>query len=196
MFQLDKLFGVSKEKLLAQMGSGDNKSALEAVKKLQDKNHFRDGTLRGINLAGANLQKVLLARADMEGAVLQGANLRESYFGATNLRGANLEKADLGGANMREVILIGANLSCANMCNTHLASARLQEATLSGVNLCEANLWGANLQGATLDGAEFSSETVLPDGTRWTPDTDISRFTDQEHPNFWRSATRYSHAHK
>jgi hypothetical protein len=31
-------------------------------------------------------------------------------------------------------------------------------------------------------------ETVtLPDGTNWTSDTDMMRFTDPAHPQFWRS---------
>jgi DNA-binding NtrC family response regulator len=38
------------------------------------------------------------------------------------------------------------------------------------------SLGGANLQMAS-----------LPDGTNWTPDTGMARFTDPEHPEFWRS---------
>jgi hypothetical protein len=37
---------------------------------------------------------------------------------------------------------------------------------------------------------------VLPDGTRWTPDTDMERFTDPQHPAFWRSDNRHSPAHR
>ena len=40
---------------------------------------------------------------------------------------------------------------------------------------------------ANLTGADFAEDTRLPDGTHWTPDTDITRFTDPDHPRFWRS---------
>ena len=71
-----------------------------------------------------------------------------------------------------------------------------------------ANLWRANLRHAQLDDTTFSTKIVLPDAepildddgnwTRdddgndiytlesyWTPDTDMSRYTDSEHPDFW-----------
>jgi hypothetical protein len=54
-------------------------------------------------------------------------------------------------------------------------------------NLQGANLSYANLQGAVLEDAELNETTILPDGTQWTPDTDLKRFTDPKHPNFWRS---------
>ena len=72
----------------------------------------------------------------------------------------------------------------------------LQEADLRGANLQEANLWGANLQGADLGGATFDENTMLPDGTKWTPGTDMGRFTDREHPDFWRSDDPASPAYR
>lgn len=42
----------------------------------------------------------------------------------------------------------------------------------------------ANLQGANLLAAWFDEDTVLPDGTKWVPDTDMERFTDPDHPDF------------
>jgi hypothetical protein len=56
----------------------------------------------------------------------------------------------------------------------------------------------ANLLNANLTDAKFDETTVLPDAVweyvtqtdinitgYWTPDTDMSRFTDPEHPDFW-----------
>lgn len=31
----------------------------------------------------------------------------------------------------------------------------------------------------------FDEATILPDGTKWTPRTDMRRFTDPNHPKFW-----------
>jgi hypothetical protein len=47
-----------------------------------------------------------------------------------------------------------------------------------------------------LDGAAFSEETTLPDGTRWTPEADLARFTDPAHPHFWRSNNPHSPAYR
>lgn len=55
-------------------------------------------------------------------------------------------------------------------------------ASLQGTVLAQANL-----QNATLDSSEFNEETLLPDDLYWTPDTDMRRFTDPTHPDFWRS---------
>ena len=103
----------------------------------------------------------------------------------------NLQEADLRGANLQEAILWLANLQEAN-----LRVASLQEANLRVANLQEANLWGANLQGADLGGATFDENTMLPDGTKWTPGTDMGRFTDREHPDFWRSDDPKSPAYR
>ena len=46
---------------------------------------------------------------------------------------------------------------------------------------------GADLAGAQLDSATYDEKTVLPDGTFWTAGTDMTRFTDPDHPAFWRS---------
>jgi uncharacterized protein YjbI with pentapeptide repeats len=81
-------------------------------------------------------------------------------LGFTDLQGAKLWYAYLKGA-----LLIGANL---------------QE-----VQFRLANLQGADLERANLHLARFAESTILPDGTNWTPDTDMARFTDPGHPDFW-----------
>ncbi|ECE7439403.1 pentapeptide repeat-containing protein [Salmonella enterica] len=75
------------------------------------------------------------SRADLRGANLCGANLRDADLRGANLCGANLRGADLRGAN-----LCGANLRGANLC---------------GANLCGANLRGADLRGADLPDLTF-----------------------------------------
>jgi uncharacterized protein YjbI with pentapeptide repeats len=82
------------------------------------------------------------SRADLWGANLRGANLREANLWGANLRGANLWGADLRGADLR-----GANL---------------WEADLRGANLRGAKLWGADLRGANLWGADLR-EAILCD---------------------------------
>ena len=73
---------------------------------------------------------------------------RADLYGA-NLRGADLRDADLYGANLR-----GANLRGANLYGANLRGANLRGANLYGANLRGADLYGANLRGADLYGAK------------------------------------------
>jgi uncharacterized protein YjbI with pentapeptide repeats len=74
----------------------------------------------------------------------------------------------------------------ANLGEVNLGGANLQGASLFGAFLGGANLRRADLRGAVLKRANLDEFTILPDGTKWTPDTDMARFTDPDHPDFWR----------
>lgn len=99
-----------------------------------------------------------------------------------NLSAADLIKADLRVSNLEGAYLVGAYLIKADLGFTNLARACLEDADLAG-----ACLEGANLMGARLGSTQFSEETTLPDGAKWTPDTDMTRFIDRDHPDFWRA---------
>jgi len=153
-----------KKDLIARMGSQVHDVAIEAVDELRRRGWLTDGSLQGKFLPSANL-----LGADLMGANLQGADLRY----------ANLQRADLSGANLEGAILVRADL---------------QGATLLIANLQGADLWDAKLQGANLVRATFDHRTTVPDRTNWTPTTDMARFTDPTHPDFWRSSSRRSPA--
>jgi uncharacterized protein YjbI with pentapeptide repeats len=112
-------------------------------------------TLEGATMTGANLSGADLSRADLAGAALLG----------TNLGGANLSKAVLRRADLRYAVLIEADLRGADLRYANLQWVDLQYADLRGARLDHAHLHRAHLNGAT-----------LPDGTRWRPDTDMTRF--------------------
>ena len=142
--------------------------------------------LHGADLRGADLSMASLDGTNLGLANLQGANLVDS-----NLSGANLSIADLGDANLNGVILSGAHLHGTNLSEATLSGAILLGVALSDAHLAEADLreaylGGANLSGANLSGAKLNRRTTLPDGTQWTPDTDLARFTDPDHPDFWQ----------
>ena len=144
----------------------------------------------GDDLVGANLADAQLIGADLLGANLQGADLHGAQLIQANLYHANLQGADLIGANLQEAHLYGASLQGANLRAAHLQEADLRGANLQGANLYwthlqEASLYGANLQEANLIEAIFAANIILPDVTFWTPDTDMARFTDPAHPDFW-----------
>jgi hypothetical protein len=155
-----------KRRLIRLMGSQTNEEAVRAVEELSALDWPFDGSLQGADLYQANLE-----RADLSMVYLREANL--SY--------ANLQQADLSFTTLQEADVRYANL---------------RGATLRSVNLKEAKLSGANLQDAILDEAIFDTNTALPDGSKWTLDTDLTRFIDPNHPNFWRSDNPRSPAYR
>jgi hypothetical protein len=88
--------------------------------------------------------------ANLSGADLSGANLRDANLRVANLRGADLSGANLRGANLRVADLSGADLRGANLRGANLSGADLRVANLSGANLHSANLSGADLRVANL----------------------------------------------
>lgn len=108
--------------------------------------------LKGIDLdkallAGANLQGIDLTKAEMQGAILKGANLTGAL-----LAESKMAKTDLEGA-----ILTGAFLWSADLANAKLINANLQEADLRDTDLTEASLQGANFKGA-----KYNNSTKFP----------------------------------
>lgn len=143
-----------KGRLMRQMRIRDNALALQAVEELRAKGWLADGSLDGATLMNANLLKVRLSDAQMRQVDLHGAILR----------GARLERVNFSGAN--------------------LWGADLQDAGLKNVNLEGADLFQANLRGVKMIRVEFDEKTRLPDGTRWSPTTDLTRFTDEDAPSY------------
>ena len=177
------------QQLIDDAASNVNDVAKNAVYQLRRKGWLReeDGLLKGADLSMANLQGADLTSANVQGAVLAGATLQEADLSMANLQGAYLWGANLQGAN-----LVGANLQGAKLLDTKLQGAKLSRANLQGADLNVARLQGADLnmarlQGANLHRAMFDEQTILPDWNQWTAETDMKRFTDPEHPEFWRS---------
>jgi uncharacterized protein YjbI with pentapeptide repeats len=213
-----------KQRLIVQLRSTDNATALTTLEQLKEKGWAFDGTLNGANLRQANLQDAKLWFADLQGAKLLEANLQGANLWRANLQGsdlrvanlqgaklleANLQGADLTGTNLQGADLTGTNLQGADLKGTNLQGADLLEANLEGadltgtnlqgavlynVNLQSADLYNVNLQGADLRGVIFDEKIVLPDAQEnyhlydkyWTPETDMRRYTDPNHPDFWQ----------
>ena len=185
--------------------------AITATEQLRASGALYDGSLRGIdislaNLEGANLEKADLQDSNLElvyfvDSILAGANLsnvwaRGSNFSGANLMDANIESARLiygrfQGTRLNNVNAIGTGFLNSDLSNADFSGADLRNAVFLSANLDGANLTNAYLLDAELDfslGANrttLDETTILPDGTYWTPDTDMERFTNANHPNFW-----------
>jgi uncharacterized protein YjbI with pentapeptide repeats len=180
-----------KADLIAQMGSGVKDVAIAAAEELRRRGWLTDGSLQGANLHEAELPEANLSEADLQRAHLEGANLNEADLQGAHLEGAFLREAKLREASLFRASLQRAHLEGANLSEADLRDADLRDADLRGAKLIWANLRGANLGEAELEGAylgeaKCNDNTILPDGTKWTPDTDMARFTDSDHPDFWQ----------
>ena len=165
--------------LIAQMGSQVLGDAIRAVEELRRHGWLHNGSLQGANLEKANLEGADLVGANLQEALLRGVNLQGANLQMANLRGASLDQANLQGIDLSRANLERANLIWANLQRADLVGANLQGAFLVMTDLQGAGLLGTNLQGATLN------EAILPDGRKWIPGTDITRFTNPAHPDFW-----------
>ncbi|MBN1287283.1 MAG: pentapeptide repeat-containing protein [Anaerolineae bacterium] len=131
-------------------------------------------------LAYVMLDRIDLANVDLRHADLSNANLRGATLHHAHLRWANLQEAYL-----READLSRADLNKAPLQNADLSQANLEEASLSKTHLEGTKLQDANLKRAKrLDEASFNTDTTLPDGSKWSEDTNMGRFTDPNHPDF------------
>ena len=98
-----------------------------------------------------------------------------------------LVKAKLRLMNLDHAYLIKANLAYANLDRSNLREANLAGANLAKVNLCRADLTDANLTLVNLFETSLNG-TILPDGTEWVYGTDMQRFTNPDHADYWDMA--------
>lgn len=153
-----------RENLVLQVSSPVNMFAIEAIRILENKGWHRDGTLWRRNLHNANLKDAYLREFDFRDSILDRADLSNTDLAATNFCRSGLRSVNFKGAHMAGTALLGADLS------------------------------HANLEGVMLGEVYWDNKTILPDGTFWTEDTDMARFYDPSHPNFWHSPSSISPA--
>ncbi|GAB1421457.1 hypothetical protein MASR2M15_16220 [Anaerolineales bacterium] len=170
-----------KKRLTIQLSSPNNAFAKEASRNFRAKGWLKDGSLSGVSLRGANLQREYLSGANLKASDMVGANLQDA-----DLRGANLQNATLNDAMLEDAYLTYTNLQEADLSGANLHNAYLTGANLKNANLSGANLTNASLKRATLDGCRFSTSTILPDGSQWSEDRDLGQFTM---PQEWQKPT-------
>ena len=141
------------------------KQGVEVWDKWRDKNDkikpdLRNAYLYGANLSGANLSKADLREANLNGTNLSNANLREADLSGANLNYADFRGADLSKAHIGHADLDSANLSSANLSGARLYGVNLIKADLKGANLRNAEMPNSFLKEANLIGADFREATL------------------------------------
>lgn len=175
------------------------------------KAHLEGADLRHAHLEGADLREAHLEGANLSDTHLERAVLSKAHLEDATLRNAHLEYGDLSLLHLERADLLYAHLERANMSFAYLVGTDMRKVYLIGATLCDAylnraDLREAALRDAQLDNAEFDEKTVLPDAKvkrddsgnpvkdadghdvydkYWTPDTDMSRYTNPDHPDFW-----------
>ncbi|MEO1287332.1 MAG: pentapeptide repeat-containing protein [Chloroflexota bacterium] len=191
-----------KKRLIREAGSRSNELAIGAVEWLRAEDWLvgENSLLRGAHLWSALLDNANLSDANLEESYLRDASLRGVDLRGANIREANLRQVNLSGAQMGDADLQAVNLHNSNLTNAVLLRANLRNARLTYVDFSGANLKDAILEGADLSNAIFDERTVMPDAQRtgrdadgnliftvyWTPDIDMTRYTDSSHPDFWQ----------
>ena len=160
-----------------------------------------DSVLQNANLVDAKPVKADLRWANLSGAIFLGADFSDSDF-----QQANLDNTVLCSAKVTHACFWKASLR-----NADLEGSTLTEADLDGVDLSGANLKNAKIEPlftntfqhvpeAKLEDngfMEIVDKITLPDSNQVisVTDAEISRFTNPDHPNFWRSCNPQSPAH-
>ena len=103
-----------------------------------------------------NLQGAWLNGADLRSAQLQCAKLNNTHLQGAHLENAQLQGATLNKAKLQFAWLSNASLHGADLCNASLQLAQLEGAQLQGAFLIGANFQAANLSEAKLQGSILS----------------------------------------
>lgn len=186
------------ERMIREASSQANPIALQAINELR---HFgllegENGLLKDKFLAQANLENAYLANANLIKVGLWYAKLTKANFYMANLKESVLWRAELGSAilswaNLEKAILVGADLRGANLKGANLQGVRFWGFTQKGKNLDFPENFSEQMAKQSIDEdskghfAHFDSKTVLPDGTHWSSETDMRRFTWSEHRYFY-----------
>lgn len=198
-------------RLIQEARSQSNETAKAAVDWMNAEGWLkRDGQvtlLRGANLTNAKLGDADLRQADLQHTDFWRASLQHAHLRYANLQYANLNDATLRDAHLRYANLHHATMNNASLQHAYCEYTNFHHASLTKANMKAATLYRANLRDAKLDEAQFDEKTILPDAERiqnesgellkdetgdylydkhWTPQTDMRRYTDPEHPDFWQ----------
>lgn len=122
--------------------------------------NFKYACLSRCNLSGANLSYCCLERADLSYANLEGAQLLGVKALCANMEGANLKGCNMEDPTGCRAVMEGVNLKGANLEGSNMAGVNLRVATLKNANLQNCDLRAAVLAGADLECCDLSGSDL------------------------------------
>ncbi len=125
---------------------------------------LRGASLRAVQAPRSSWTNAELLLADMSGAVLTDADLRNAKGPGTNLEIAQLRGARLGASEFADARLVGADLRGVDAGSAVFAGADLTGARLSGSDLRSATLEGARCGDTELDAVLAHGADLRCDG--------------------------------
>ncbi len=111
--------------------------------------------LEGAILNGADLSGADFTGADLSGAHLEGVKARATGFGMANLKGARLFHADLRDASFTKANLEHVDARCADFTRARLREANLKDADFTSAIFREADLSLSEVSGAAFYNADL-----------------------------------------
>lgn len=146
--------------------------------------NFDNAYLRGINLAGRELNYSVFRGADLEGADLRGADFHEA-----DLQGASLKNADIRGAKFAYANLLGVDFSGCDLKSAYLRNALTSDlAIVKDVPKLQRARYlgpGADLCGVKIGGDE--SDIIIIDAPIYISSISFAD-ADLSHAEFRRTA--------
>lgn len=106
---------------------------------------FREVSLCGASLIGADLRRANLCGADLDHAALNDADLRDAELNSADLCNADLRQTDLRGVHLNGADLSGANLGGANLLWVNFRGAKVTEADFSNCVMGATQLGNVDL---------------------------------------------------
>ncbi|CAG4967656.1 unnamed protein product [Parnassius apollo] len=122
--------------------------------------NFKYACLSKCNLSGANLSHCCLERADLSQANLEGSQLLGVKALCANMEGANLKGCNMEDPAGSRAVMEGVNLKGANLEGSNMAGVNLRVATLKNANLQNCDLRAAVLAGADLECCDLSGSDL------------------------------------
>jgi uncharacterized protein YjbI with pentapeptide repeats len=161
--------------------------------------NFSECKLSGVNFQNAQLLQCVFRKSSLTMRILtekgQPAFYQICKLDKANLSGADFTEAVIDSASLAQAILTNAKFTSARLSNSYFGGAYLEKANFvdAQVRKCDfslgflagADFSGSDLRGSSFAGAifksdvweaKFSENTTLPDGTKWYPEIDMTKF--------------------
>jgi uncharacterized protein YjbI with pentapeptide repeats len=145
---------------LEALGIDESKLATAKRTIVRKGGHFEGAIFRGADLRKINLENAQLQGADFYQANLQSAQFYQADLAGAELYQARLQLASFDSARLPAADLRGADLQGAWLLGAELQGASLDRAALQGAALGGVQLQGASLRDAKLEGADFARTTI------------------------------------